>query len=369
MYNLLCNIDRLEKIYLDVRKKTKHKKKLLKFELYYISNIIYLYNLIVNKKYSHKPYHIFLIKKPKYRIVMSEEITDKIINHLISEVILLPIIEPKLLDVNVATRRKKGTSKGIYYVKKYLNEMKRKHSNFYILKCDIKKYFYNIDHEVLLNKLKKDINDRDIINVIDNIIKTTNSKITTDCIKKIIDKEIKVLKKININSKDRLKKIKELESIPLYNVNGRGLPIGNMTSQIFAIYYLNDLDHYIKEKLKIKYYIRYMDDFIIFHEDKKYLEYCYQKINEFVKKEKLVLNDKTKIFPIKDGLNFLGYRFIIKNNKVITLINPKTKRRIIKKLKSIDRCTNKQNVIASYHGYFINSSVKSINMYCEVENE
>ena len=110
-------------------------------------------------------------------------------------------------------------------------------------------------------------------------------------------------------------KIKELDKIPYYNV-GKGIPIGNMSSQVFALIYLNDLDHFIKETLKIEYYIRYMDDFILIHHDKEYLRECLKILEEELKKEyKLMLNEKTQIINIKNGLDFLGFRFYIKTTK------------------------------------------------------
>ena len=90
----------------------------------------------------------------------------------------------------------------------------------------------------------------------------------------------------------------------------KGLGIGNMTSQVLAIFYLNYLDHYVKEELKIKYYIRYQDDFLLFHSNKEYLKECLEKIEEFLKKEKLSLNKKTRIYKNTNNFIFLG-----RNNK------------------------------------------------------
>ena len=358
LYDQICDINKIEKIYYNIKLKTKHKKKNLNFEMYYMSNVMYLYHVLKERKYKHNYYHIFLVKEPKYRIIMSESIFDKIVNHLISEEILLPLIEPKLLDINVATRREKGTKLGLNYVKKYINAMRKQYeNNFYILKCDISKYFYNIDHDILLSKLEKFITDKEIINIIKDILKTATDPATSQKIRKIINDELERLAKCTF---DTTYKVNTLKNLPIYDKPKQGLPIGNMTSQIFAIFYLNDLDHYIKEQLHIKYYIRYMDDFILFHKSKKYLEYCYRKINEYVKKEKLSLNSKTKIFPMKEGLNFLGYRFIIKNDHLIILINPKTKKRIVRKINRIKNNKNYNQVLASYYGFFLGSNVKSL---------
>lgn len=256
MYEKICNIKKIEETYHQVRIKTKHRQKIINFELFYLINIMQIYFVLLDKSYKHSKYYVFLIKEPKYRIIMSENISDKIINHLLSNEILLPNIEPRLIEMNVATRKDKGVKKGIEYFKKYINKAKKKHEKLYVLKCDITKYFYNIDQGILIEKLKKIIPDKDILEMIKNILNSANTKETNEQIHNLILNEKKRLYQKNIP--DINKKILELDQIPMYK-KGKGIPIGNMTSQIFAIFYLNDLDHFIKEKLRIKYYIRYMD--------------------------------------------------------------------------------------------------------------
>ena len=145
-------------------------------------------------------------------------------------------------------------------------------------------------------------------------------------------------------------------NIPKYK-KGKGLTIGSLSSQILAIYYLNDIDHYIKEKLKCKYYIRYMDDMLIFDVDKDHLKDIKIEIENKLKDIKLELNNKTNIYNLKHGFNFLGYRFILNNKRLIIKINNNTKKRIIKKLKH----NNNPQVIASYKGYISGSNCKGIN--------
>ncbi len=353
LYQKILNLDKIERVYNDVKKTTRYKSKIVNFESFYITNVMSIYEILKSKNFKHQKYNIFLYREKKYRLIMSECLTDKIINHLISEEVLLPLIEPKLIDTNVATRRGKGTSFGIKYLKKYINKIKVNNPNFYILQLDVKKYFYNIDHEIVMSKLKNLIDDEDVLNILEEILGTTNRLETNVRIKDEINKEIDRLKKSSnphINEK-----IKELKEIPYYNLN-KGIPIGNMTSQIIAVYYLNDLDHFIKEKLHIKYYIRYMDDLILLHEDEEYLKYCYKKIKEFLAKEKLELNmRKTHIYSIKNGISFLGYRFLLnKNNKLVIIMNSKTKKRISKRLRYF-RHNNKAKYntsLSSYQGYF-----------------
>lgn len=143
--------------------------------------------------------------------------------------------------------------------------------------------------------------------------------------------EIKRVKEKNINKKEKLKLINEIENIPLCKKK-KGFPIGNMTSQIVAISYLNELDHFIKDGLKIKSYVRYMDDGVLIHNDKEYLKYCLKEIEKIICKYMLELNNKTKILSSKEGIKFLGFRFII-SNKTIVKVNNKTKKRFKKKMK------------------------------------
>ncbi len=350
-YNDIVSINKIKDVYDGIYKNTCHKAKLVRFELTKTSNIVKIYNTLNNKHYSHLKYNIFIIKEPKYRIIMSELMYDKIVNHLISKYVLIPTLSRKLIEQNVATRTGKGSKEGIRYMKKYINSIKENYDNVYILKCDISKYFYNIDHEILINKLSHENFDKDILKILINIINSTDNGYINDLIDSSINREISHLEDMNIYDLELRKK--QLYSLPRYH-KGKGLPIGNETSQLLAIYYLNELDHYIKEHLHIKYYIRYMDDFILIHHDKEYLKKCLNLINKKLSSLKLSLNKKTQIYNLKSGVNFLGYKFILKNKKLIILLNNQTRKKIKRKL----RKARKNNInfykksLASYNGYF-----------------
>ncbi len=358
-YEELLDIEKIIAMYKIIRANTKNRGKLHKFELFYSSNIISILNVLKRKSYTHSHYNVFLVHEPKYRIIMSEIMSDKIINHLVSHYILDPGITPHLIAQNVATRKNMGTKEGIRYVKKYINKLKLNYDKVYVLKCDIKKYFYSIDHELILSKVKRFITDPDIYNLLKNIIESTDSKYVNESIKKVISKEINRLQKLNILDKDL--KIAELKNIPLYE-KGKGLPIGNMTSQLLAIYFLNDLDHYIKEKLYCQYYVRYMDDFIIFDHDKERLKVIKTKIEEKLKEFKLELNRKTNIYDLNHGFNFLGYQFLLKGKRLIIKINSATKRRIKKKMRKLKHlnASNYEQVKASYMGYLSVADTKNL---------
>ena len=164
-----------------------------------------------------------------------------------------------------------GADYGIKLIKKYIEKIK-KYGKFYILKLDISKYFYNIDHDILKSMLKGRLDDFSY-NIICKIMDSTNELYINDKIIKLKNNELKYNYRIN-----------EIKEIPIYRYD-KGLPIGNMTSQFLAIYYLYKLDHYIVHDLKIKYMIRYMDDYILIHYDKNYLKKCLLDISEKLEKE------------------------------------------------------------------------------------
>ena len=355
-YQKIITLENIEDAYYIIRKNTKHRQKLLNYEMFYLSNIVHIKWVLEMKKYKHDAYNIFLIQEPKYRIIMSERLKDKIVNHLISKYALLPVIELKLISTNVATRKNKGTKAAVMYFKKYVEELKNKYDKIYVLKCDIKKYFYTIDHNILFNKVKKLLQDEDILAIVKDIIDSTDVLEVNEEIKKNINREILRLK---ANKNVDMKRIKELESMPLYK-KGKGLPIGNMSSQLLAILYLNDLDHFIKEKLHVKQYIRYMDDFLLFHYDREYLKKCLMQIYLFLQKEELELNKKTQIYDLSKGVNFLGYRFILKGQKLYQLMSGQNKRKISRKLNRLKKRNSKhyEPVKASYKGYFMHCKSK-----------
>lgn len=260
LYPFIYNFDNILSAYREVCKNTKNKKKvaiLKEYKSIYISRI---YNILKNKHYKVGNYNIFIIYEPKKRLIVSQNMQDKIVNHLVARFILYPAILPCLLDINVASRKNMGTKRGLILMKQFIRNCKIKYDKYYILKCDISQFFSSIDHNILKSKILRRIKDKDALKIIFDIIDSYSP----------------------------------------------GLGIGSMTSQVLAIFYLNDLDHFIKETLKIKYYVRYQDDFLLFHPSKDYLKYCLKEIKLFLDKEKLSLNAKTRIYDSNDNFIFLG---------------------------------------------------------------
>ena len=268
---------------------------------------------------------------------MSNNIQDKIINHLVAYYLLVEVFDKTFINTTVATRKGKGTHYGLNLTKKYLNDMKRVYgNNFYYLKFDISKYFYNIDHEVVKRLIRRKIKDKDAINIIDRIIDSTDCDYINKKIEKLKYNEINKIKESSLSDKEKKIRIDEVNKIPLCE-KGKSAPIGSMCSQIIAVMYLDKLNHFIKEKLHIKYYVLYMDDGVLIHEDKDYLKYCRNEIIKFLKDFKLNINmKKTRVDSIKNGLDFLGFKFYIINNKVVLKVRNNTKKKFKKKMKKVN---------------------------------
>ncbi len=199
--------------------------------------------------------------------------------------ILEPIFKKSFIHDSYSCIKGKGTHLAIQRYKSFAKK------NEYVLKCDIKKYFHNINHEILYSQIQRKIKCKDSLNLVKLII---DSK---------FDSCINGLK--------------------------NGIPIGNLTSQIFANIYLNDFDHFIKEKLGVKYYIRYSDDFVIFHNDKRVLNSIKKLIENYLEDFYLKIHEnKSRVYKVSDGVNFLGFRFF----RDYTLVNKSTVKRYIKKL-------------------------------------
>ena len=260
LYKDICKFENIMSVYKDITRKTKNKKKKALLNAYKSIYIQRIYKTLNNKSYIVGKYNQFRIYEPKERIIYSQNIEDKVINQLVAKFILYPALLPCFIEANVAARKHLGVRKGLKLANRFHRKCKINYSNYYILKCDISKFFLNINHTILKQKLLKRIKDRDALKIVFDIIDS----------------------------------------------NADGLYIGSMTSQTLATFYLNDLDHFIKEKLKIKYYIRFQDDFLLFHPSKKYLQYCLKEITEFLKIEKLSLNKKTRIYKNTNSFIFLG---------------------------------------------------------------
>lgn len=337
IYDKYITMENLYKMWDIIKSTCKNKKEVYKFSLNLNTNIYNIYVSLKNKTYVPDKYMTFMIFEPKPRLVMSQSIKDKIVNHFITNYYLIPYLESSLIDSNVATRKGKGSSYGNDLLQKYFNKLliNNRNCEIYCLKMDVSKYFYSINHDILMSMLGKRIKDNDVLNIIKLVISQTNND--------YINKNISYY-----NNKYNT-------DIPYY-INDTGLSIGAMVSQFLAIFFLNEIDHYIKEKLDCKYYIRYMDDLVILDVNKEKLKRIYNIISEKLNTLKLSVNKKSNIYSCSNGFSFLGYTYKTINNKLYVSCKKKTYNRVMKKLfylQKHDRVKYRKS-LGSYYGYLTN---------------
>jgi hypothetical protein len=335
IYDKNITLDNIYKMWNIIKHTCKNRREVYHFSLNLSTNIRDIYDTLKEKRYIPGKYRTFMIFEPKPRLVMSQSIRDKIVNHFVANYYLIPYLERTLIDSNVATRSNKGSSYAMKLLKRYLRNIVVNNGGkeIYCLKIDISKYFYSIDHKILIEMLENRILDKDVIELIKTIIGETNKEYIND----------------NINSYNS----KYNTDIPFYK-NNKGLSIGAMTSQFLAIFYLSEIDHYIKEELGCKYYIRYMDDFLLLDVDKERLKDNWKKIVEKIKLVNLKINTKSNIYRVSKGFDFLGFNYKVHNNRIFVLGSKKTRIRIEKNLKVL---YNKDRIkyIKSYsslYGYY-----------------
>ena len=337
LYESCYDINNIFNVANRVCTRVKNKDKVDNFEMYKSEHIINIHNRLKNMDKNLGKYNVFMITDPKFRVVMSQEIEDKILNHLIAEYILAKVFEPRFPSSMAATRIGKGTKYGIYLTKRYMTKLCSLYDNFYVLKIDIKKYFYRIDHEILKKVLSRKIKDKRALIMLSRIIDSTDEDYVNYRISTLKKARINYIKNaIFISNKEKMRLIDEVEAIPTYE-KGKGCPIGDQTSQAFGLIYLYEFNEYLKKDLKLKYVINYMDDFVVFHHDKDYLKKVLEKIKIILKRKyKLDINEKkTKIDGINSGIEFLGHRFYLKNKKIIIRLRNNTKKRFKNRIKEI----------------------------------
>jgi retron-type reverse transcriptase len=234
---------------------------------------------LTSKTYQPGKYTTFSILEPKPRIISAAPYRDRVVHHALCNVIV-PIVEKTFINDTYANRVGFGTHRALRRFTKFAR------SSSYILQCDIKKYFPSIDHSILKIIIRRKIKCQDTLWLIDTIINSSNPQLSA----------------IEYFPGDDL-----LTPLQYH----RGLPIGNLTSQFFSNVYLNGLDHFIQEELGIKKYVRYVDDFDLFADDKKVLVNAKSAIESYLANLRLKLHPvKTQIFATRHGANFLGFRIL-----------------------------------------------------------
>lgn len=289
-YEKIHNFGNLYRAYRKARRGKRWKQAAARFETGLMEGLLLLSSQLKHKTYRLSPYNTFEVFEPKRRTVMSNSYKDKIVQHTLCDNVLEPAFIRSFIRDNYASQVGKGTHDGLDRLREFMRRYYRKHgADGWVLKCDITKYFYMIEHDTLKTMIRKKIDDPDVLWLVDMIIDSTEGNI--------------------------------------------GIPIGNQSSQLFALLYLDGMDHMIKDQMGVKYYGRYMDDFFILHEDKEYLRDCRKKIEEHLAGIGLALNQKTNIFPLRNGIDFLGFRtYMTDTGKVIRKIRRKSKNNMRRKL-------------------------------------
>jgi RNA-directed DNA polymerase len=287
LYEKICSMNNLANAWKNTRKGKTKKKYVVEFETNLRENLLQLRKELLEQTYRPEQLKTFILRDPKTRRISKSAFRDRIV-HRALVMIIEPIFEKMFIYDSCANRIGKGNLFALRRLKYFITKIsengdcpknKFNDRNFifgYILKADIKHYFQEIDHEVLLKIIRRKISDERTIWLIKQILSNIS---------------------VNFEWQTCFDKIK-------------GMPLGNLTSQFFANVYLNELDYFVKHTLRAKYYIRYVDDFIIFHKSKIQLKIWKVYISNFLKSElKLELHiDKSKVIPLSRGVDFVGFR-------------------------------------------------------------
>lgn len=274
--------------------------------LYFIKdfehNILKLQHALISKTYKPGAYTTFFIFEPKKRMISAAPFADRVVHHCLINVIG-PIFENTFIHQSYANQIKKGTHRAIRDVQ---NAMRL---NRYTLKCDIRKYFPSIDHQILKALIYRKIKDPHIKWLIDLIIDSSNPQ-------------------------EPLFPYFPGDNLFTPFIRRKGLPIGNLTSQFFANIYLNGFDHFVKEKLGCRFYARYVDDIVVADLNKKYLWDVCKEMERYLEKLRLRLHPrKCQIRPVEKGLIFLG-QTVFPDRRILPKSNI---RRFMRRMKRFQR--------------------------------
>lgn len=269
-----------------------------RFQVAALDGIHQIKRRLETKTYEVGKYNEFIIYEPKERIIKAGSFVDKIVQHSLCDNVLIPILRTEFIQTNYAGQENKGTLYGLECLKSHMYLACQKYGyDCWIVKADISKFFYNIDHDILKDMVRYFVKNDDVYWLCEKFIDSTE---------------------------------------------GVGLPLGNQVSQVFALLYLSGLDHFITGELGVKYYGRYMDDFYLIVESKEYAKWCLDGIREFVHSTGLELNGKTQIIPFKNGIKFCGFHtYVTSDGKVIRRLKNENKRAAKKKFKKMTYLVNK----------------------------
>ena len=296
----VCNFDNLNKRMMKCKQGVMWKASVASRVIDGIFTIHKLRKSLVEGTYKIGKYGHFTIYEPKKRNIISTQFVDRIFQSSLVKNYLYETLTRSFIRDNVACQIDKGTDDARERLTFHLRRFYAKHgTKGYALKCDLKNYFGSTSHELAKKTIRKYVDDDWVLYHLDKIV----------------------------------------DSYSDAENPGVGLGLGSEITQLIELAILDDLDHYIKEKLKIKYYVRYNDDFILIHEDKEYLKHCLKEIEKYLGVKRLKLNKKkTQIFPLKQGIKFLGFKFkLTKDGKVLMILNKENIKKRKRKLKKYEK--------------------------------
>ncbi len=315
--NDFCDVISVDNLFFSwktFRKGKRSKADVAEFELNLEDNIFRLHDSLTSGKWKPDPYTAFYVQDPKLRRIHKASVRDRVLYQAIYQK-LYPLFDKTFIYDSYSSRNRKGTHKGVKRFDEFARKATRNYSkNAFTLKCDIRKFFDSIDHQVLLNLIKRKCTDQYLLELISKIIFSFETS------------------------------------------HGKGLPLGNVTSQIFANIYMNELDQFAKHVLKAKYYIRYCDDFVIVNTSKDELISYISQLSNFLK-DRLSLElhpKKISIRKISQGIDFLGYVSL----PHYRVLRTRTKRRILKKV-SKDNITSYLGMLIHCKGLKIKNTILS----------
>ncbi len=303
VYDSIISVENILAAWTEFVRGKKNKPDVQEFQGHLMDNIFTLHDDLLNVRYIHGPYTAFKISDPKPRDIHKATVRDRLMHHAIYRV-LYPFFDRSWISDSFSCRLDKGTHRAMNRFRFFAGKVSRNNTQTcWVLKCDIRKFFASIDHAILIQILKDRIDDPKTISLLKNIIESFHS-----------------------------------------TGPGKGLPLGNLTSQMLVNIYMNEFDQFIKHKLKATCYIRYADDFVVLSENKKYLEDLLPHIQDFlITRLKLNLHpDKVYIKTFASGVDFLGWVHFPKHR----VLRSASKKRMVRNL-SEDRSEPR---VISYRG-------------------
>lgn len=304
-YDKAINFDSLYKGLKKSCRNVRWKDSVVGYESEGLLKTLALSTALKEKNYKISKYQTFIIHEPKEREIVAAKLVDRQFQRSLCDNGLYEDITEHFIRDNCACQIGRGTDDALKRLKLHFSRYYRKYGNKgWILKCDIKKFFPSTNHEIAKRIIRKYVSDKKAANAVCDVIDSFNGK--------------------------------------------QGIGLGSQISQLVELILLNDLDHMIKEKLHIKAYVRYMDDFILIHPNKEYLQYCLKCIKEHLTSLDLELNKKTCIFPIKQGVIFLQWRFILTNIGKVLMLLPRKK--ITKYKRQLKKVWKEETSGVAYNG-------------------